>query len=462
MEITKSIVGEKSKYIKESREKAVFYICSVLYIFAYYVLPPYFGLPTPGFDMTAFRIMTLAMLLLIFADHKRSKDFIQLIKEEKMTLFIACYIFVLTYTMVFRADFNCFFNPFIELLQLYILIYAIRDCIGVDKVVNMIIAYIYLLVILGVIEAVTHYSPFLLLQTIERASLYSGAFVRNGSYRIMSNGGHALGYGLLLITAIPFAGVDVEKNEYNIFKRPLLLIGVILNVFMTGSRSSLGIMMMELGLMFILTEKKYIKINIVFVLIFLFIFTAVVFATKSTSFGRYVLLQITSLIDTFFGTSFSLKYGAELQGLLSSSEYRDHIWRIFLLDWLNPILGQGKKRGFMSLLDDGSVISSIDNFYVYHYVMYAYPGLIAYAIFLLQMLLRMISALFKKRSAIVKMVLIGTIGYYIHLSVVDSLMTLKYQYALFAIFVCLNLSEEKNMSNNSYFGKRKSVYIKND
>ncbi|WP_292144141.1 O-antigen ligase family protein [Butyrivibrio sp.] len=276
----------------------------------------------------------------------------------------------------------------------------------------------------------------------------------------MSNAGHSLGYGLFLVTAMPFAGIDLEANEYNIFKRPLLLIGTIINIFLTGSRSSLGIMVLEFALMFIFTEKKYIKMNIVSLVVFSSLFMAVVFATQSTSFGKYIMLQITLLIDTLFDTTFSIKYGADLTNMKGSSNYRRHIWRIFFLKWLNPILGQGKKRGFMSVLDDGSVIRSIDNFYVYHYVMYAYPGLISYCLFLISMGLRMIIEFFRSKSALVKMVLIGTIGYYIHLSVVDALMTLKYQYVLFAIFICLDLPKNEKNLTSSYFGKKKSVYIK--
>ncbi|MBE5837294.1 MAG: hypothetical protein E7303_05050 [Butyrivibrio sp.] len=459
MEVSLGLKKGKSKYIKE-RETKLFYRSSVLFIFALYVLPPYFGIRLPGFDMTALRFMTLVILLLIFADHKRANDFLELIKEEKITPFLLFYIFVLGYTMVFRADFNCFFNPFIEILQLYLLIYVIRESVGVNKTVKMLIAYLYLFVVLGIVEAVTQFSPFLLLQTIHRGTLYSGSFVRNGSYRIMSNAGHSLGYGLFLVTAMPFAGIDLEANEYNIFKRPLLLIGTIINIFLTGSRSSLGIMVLEFALMFIFTEKKYIKMNIVSLVVFSSLFMAVVFATQSTSFGKYIMLQITLLIDTLFDTTFSIKYGADLTNMKGSSNYRRHIWRIFFLKWLNPILGQGKKRGFMSVLDDGSVIRSIDNFYVYHYVMYAYPGLISYCLFLISMGLRMIIEFFRSKSALVKMVLIGTIGYYIHLSVVDALMTLKYQYVLFAIFICLDLPKNEKNLTSSYFGKKKSVYIK--
>lgn len=449
----------KSKYIKEPRINRIFYRCSILYIFALYVLPPYFGIPTPGFDLTALRIMTLVLMFFIFEDPIRVRAFIQMIKNEKVTPILAFFIFVLFYTMVLRADFNAFFNPFMELFQMYLLMYIIRDCVGINKTIKLVIGFIYLLIILGFVEAVIKVSPFVVLNTINKGTLYSGAFVRNGSYRIMSNGAHALGYGLLLVTAVPFAGIDIEKNEYNIFKRPFFLIGIIINVFLTGSRSSLGVMFVQLVFMFLLTEKKYIKANCVYLLLFCVALTLAVVATQSTPMGKYVMLQITSLIDTLFGTSFSLKYGADLTNLNSSSDYRGHLWRILLLDWLNPLVGRGSKSSFMTMLDDGSVVHSVDNNYVVMYIRYAYPGLISFCLYFIYMIVSMLIKLIKTKSAVVKMVLIGSVGYAVHLYVVEALMTLKYVYILFAIFMCLNLPEKEEVKS-LYFGKRYSVYVK--
>ena len=458
-EFTKNVVKEKSKYIKEPREKKVFYWCSVLYIFALYVLPPYFGLPTPGFDLTALRIMTVALFIMIFSDHDRSRDFLQMFKTEKITPVLLFYCFVLFYTMVYRRDFNSFFNPFLELVQMYLLIYVVRDCIGVDKTLKMIIGFIYILVVLGFVEAALQFSPFSLLNTLDKGTLYSGAFIRNGNYRIMSNCPHSLGYGLLLMTAIPFAGMDVEKHEYNFFKRPILLLGIIGNVFLTGSRSSLGVLCVELFLMFFLSDKKYLKLNIIILFLLLIAFIVIVFCTQSTSFGRYILLQITSLIDTVFGTTFSLKYGAELDLLMGSSSYRNVLWKMFTVSWLNPIMGRGKNGTFTCIID-GQFVGSIDNFYVVEYISYAYPGLISYVMFFLIMLVGMIKSMFKTKSAIARMLFIGTVGYYIHLSIADALMTLKYVYVLFALFLCMDAPQVKSLEFNRYFGKRSSVYVR--
>ena len=72
----------------------------------------------------------------------------------------------------------------------------------------------------------------------------------------------------------------------------------------------------------------------------------------------------------------------------SSSDYRDQLKYIFTIDWLNPMLGIGRKRSFASEIN-GSFIQSIDNFYIAEYVRYAYPGLAAYVLILLYYLYKM-------------------------------------------------------------------------
>lgn len=106
--------------------------CSVV-LFTLYVLPQYFGLPFPLFDLTALRIMIVAVLLLMLAEPERIRGFVLLVVEEPCTKVLLPYFMVIGYTMVLRADVNAFLNPFIELLTFYLLIYLIRNTLGVEK-----------------------------------------------------------------------------------------------------------------------------------------------------------------------------------------------------------------------------------------------------------------------------------------------------------------------------------------
>ncbi len=446
-----------SKYLKPPRERLVFYRCAIGYIFMLYVMPQYFGIPNPIFDLTVVRISIVVLLVFIFFDYDRSKTFVNIIAKEKMSWALLPYMFVLLYTMVLRADINALLNPLIELLEMYLLIYIIKDCIGVDKVIKIIIAFIYLLIILGFVESFTKVSPFSYLVTID--GIYTGRYIRGGHYRVMSSCIHSLGYGLLLMTAMPFAGYDVEKKEFNIFRRPLLLIGIIINIFNTGSRSSLGVMFLILALMLFLSDKKYFKNNILITCVAVVLFAAVTFSLQSTSIGKYILLQLTSLVDSLFDTQFSVKYGANYEQLVQSKAYRELLKEIFHVEWLNPFLGIGRKRAFTSLVN-GKAVLSIDNFYIAEFVRYAYPGMWAYIFFLVYMGIRMLIDLYKTRSPVIKVMFIGAIGYCVHLYIADSLQTLKYLYVLFAIYICCDKSPYVPESKGRYFEKRKSKYVK--
>ena len=453
----KAIEKSTSKYLKAPRERTLFYRCAILYIFALYVLPQYFGIPFPIFDFTAVRITIVILLLFIVFDYDRTNMFVNIIKNEPMSRVLLSYIIVLLYTMVLRTDINAFLNPIIEILELYLLIYVIKDCIGVDKLVELIIGFCYLLVILGLVEAVIKVSPFSYLETIK--GIYTGRFIRAGHYRIMSSANHSLGYGLMLMTMLPFAGYDVEKKEFRIFRRPLLLVGLLINVFLTGSRSSLGIMFFALAMMIAMTDAKYLRESVVITILLILGFVALCIVLQPTSFGRYIMLQLTSLIDSLFGTSISVKYGADIVHLKQSANYRHFLKEIFKIDWLNPLLGKGRQGSFSCEID-GYVIRSIDNFYIAEYVRYAYPGMLSYIAFLAFFGIKMLIDIYKTKSSLIKVLFIGSVSYCAHLYIADSLQTLKYLYFLFAIYICCEKKAYVKIGNNEYFGKKKLRYIK--
>jgi len=430
-----------SKYLKEPRENKIFKRVSVLYLFAYYILPPYFGIPAPGFDLTGLRIMLIIAALMIVSDFDRYTFFVNMVRKEKITYFFLPYMFVIAYTMVLRIDFNAFLNPFLEIVEMFLLIYMIRESLGVDETVRLVIFFIWILAILGIEEGITTVSPFSYLKNLD--GIYAGRYIRAGNYRTMSNCAHSLGFGLLLSTMLPFAGYDIEKKELNVFKRPVLLALLMVNVFLNGSRSTLGISFAEVAVMFVLSDRKYLKKNVLLVSI-----VAVI--------GAGLLV----VIDTIFGTSYSVKYGANLTLLSSSSAYRDQLKGIFGVTWLNPLLGIGRKRNFMGMVN-GNRIISIDSFYIAEYVRYAYPGMISYIFMLACTGFIMLKDMIKTRSALIRVLLISSVMYCIDLYVIDSLMTLKYLYLNIAIFVCLETTPYVTKEDTcKYLVKRKSAYVR--
>lgn len=447
-----------SKYLKTPRESLLFKRVSALYLFAYYILPPYLGIPTPGFDLTVLRIMFIIAALMTFCNYKRYSSFFELVKNTKVIYVLAPYVFVTFYTTLFRIDITAFLNPFLEIVEFVLLIYMIKESLGLKETIRLVLVFIWILAILGIEEGIVGVSPFSYYRPLK--GLYSGRYIRGGSYRIMSNCGHALGYGLVLITMIPFSGYDYEKNEFNIFRRPILLILLMVNVFLNGSRSTLGLSFAEIGAMFIFSDKKYLKKNLLFVSVFAVFFGAFLVGGQGTPLGRYMMLQITTVIDTLFGTQLSVKYGANIALLRSSSSYRDQLKGIFGVKWLNPVLGIGRRQKFRAMVN-GHKINSVDSYYIAEYVRYAYPGMLSYIFFLVYTGINMLRDAFKSRSALLRVIIISSVAYCIDLYVIDSLMTLKYLYLNVAIYLSMEIVPyipDKNPSK--YIGKRKSKYAK--
>ena len=176
--------------------------------------------------------------------------------------------------------------------------------------------------------------------------------------------------------------------------------------------------------------------------------------TKNTKIGSYVLLQITSVVDQIFGTNYSSLYGANVDLLEASSDYRDQLPYIFTLSYLNPFFGQGRKFRFIDEIN-GVLIKSIDNYYVAEYIRYAYPGLISFILFTFYTTIVICKYGFKKESALCKCLGVGCICYLSMLYTVESLATLKFLYLLFAL--CVVWIEKNQMED---VDSKKSIYIK--
>lgn len=447
--------GQKkvSKYIKPAREEKVFNWVSVTFLFSLFVMPQYFGLPTPVFDFTLLRMMIVVLVFMIIYDDKRKNIFANYILHSKLTLILIPYIIVISYTMVLRVDINAFLNPFIEIFSLYLLIYIIHEFIGVEKTLKWLLIFIYILAVQGMIEYVIGRSLFSYLETIK--GLYTGQFIRSGNYRIMGPCNHSLGYGLLLMAVTPIACFDYEKEEIDLLRRPVLFLMLAANVFLTGSRSTLSVFIIEAVILFFLSSREKKKKCILIVTLMIIALGGFLVAFSNTGLARYILLQFASIIDSVFGTEYSVMFGGDLSALGSSSNYRDQLIHIFAVDWLNPMIGLGRKRSFSSEVN-GSFIKSIDNFYIAEYVRYAYPGLISYVLFIFYHAVGLLKKMIHTKKSIYKMLFVGVICYLVNLLWVDSLQTLKYLYIHFAIFICLSL-DERNVDEKM---KNKSKYIK--
>jgi len=442
-----------SKYIKESDYEKSVKGLALLFLIALFIMPQYTGIPTPVFDFTVLRIFLVLFILLIFGDRDKKNQFMDLVFRSKFTFFLIPYLIVVSYTMLFRADINAFLNPFLELVALYVVVYIFKHVYTFEEAWNIIKAFVYVMTVLGIIEYVMGETPFVHIKTI--SGIYTGQFIRSGQYRIMSSAVHSLGYGLILITAVPFACFDQKKKEIDIYAQPVLLILVVVNVFLTGSRSTLSVLILELFIVVLVSEKVNKKKFLITFLIIVSLLAGFLVVFHNSSFGRYVLLQITSIIDELFGTSYSVQYGANVNALSSSSNYREQLKEIYKLKWLNPVLGIGRKRSFSAAIN-GSYIHSVDDFYAAEYIRYAYTGLFAFVLFILYFIFGLLKNTLKKNRLSV-ILLVGVGCYMLNLKWVDSLQTLKYLYILLAFYLAY---VDKSEIVRAKKDKRESKYIK--
>lgn len=370
---------KNSQYCKKEQQTSMYGI-SVTFLFTLFVMPQYFGLPTPAFDLTFLRIMIVILVLAMLNKNERKQNFLDVLRDFKLGRFLIPYLIVITYTMVLRADINAFLNPFIEIVSFFLLIYVMKYEVGPVKTFQILRVFMYILAILGIIEFVIGRSPFSFLETIK--GIYTGRFVRNGHYRIMGPAIHSLGYGLMLMCMIPFVCYDEKKEEISLFHRPVLLCLLFLNILLTGSRSTLAVFALEIVLVIFVSSKQVLKRTFLLLIVFVLGVILLELLIYNTSIGQYVMLQFTCVLDEVFGTSYSVAYGADPNALGSSSNYRDQLKYIFQLDWMNPFLGIGRKRSFSAEIN-GSYVRSVDDFYIAEFIRYAYPGLISYALWLI-------------------------------------------------------------------------------
>lgn len=427
---------KESKYISRKREKSVFQFMAVAFLVAQIVMPAYFGVPVPGFDLTAVRMLIIVLLILIGSDKDKLYDFLGLVKRNTLSLVLLPELFVMVYTTVLRTDFKSFLNPFIEFLTLYLTVYVISRYFGLEKALVIIIACYYLFAVEGIIEYFRGESLFKLIRTLKSAKLAGGNFIRGGHYRIMGPAAHAIGYGLMINIGLPLTALDVKRQKLYLFKRPVLFVLLFLNVMFTGSRSAFAMFFAESAGIFLLSERAEKKRTFVTGVLGATVLITLLVALSGTSVGSYFMLQITSVIDEVFGTSISQNYGAELI-IQQSSDYRDYLWYVFKVDWLNPLVGMGRTAGtYFATEINGVALASLDNYYIAEYVRYAYPGMFAMIFLFGYIIYKLTKRVISDKDMYSKACLIGTLGYVVSLYFVDTLGTLKYLYLLLAIFMC--------------------------
>lgn len=428
----------------ELHKLRILYVINAFMLITDFLMPQYFGIHI-GWDITCLRFANIFLCFYALLNTKILTHFWSTIIRCSIFLPSVGYLLVAMYTMVLRVDINAFMLVFLEFLTLFMLIYGIRYVIGCERAFKFIIFCSYFLSVYGLIEYFVGHSLYLqFLRTVPTTVVNQ---YRSGHYRIMGPCGHPLGYGLLLLLFIALASLDFKKDRVNLIKRPVLLVLLLLNVFLTGSRSTLGIAAIEVIVILILSDNVNRKKALLGVSALVALIGVFLLVFYNTSIGQYLMLQITMMIDQVFGTEFSANFGADLTVLENSEGYRKFLPRIFTLDYLNPLVGRGIKRGFGAefVTETGEMvyIKSIDNYYVQQYIKYAYPGLITYCLFIITTVITMVYNIIKYKSGTYKLLLIAVCCYFFNLWYLDALQTLKFIYVIIALFfACVLLRQD--------------------
>lgn len=437
--VSKHITSKQQNTIlsePELRRLKVLFFLNTFLLFTDYIMPQYFGVHI-GYDITCTRLANILIVIYMILNPKIFTHFCKTITECVLTIPLVAYLFVAGYTMVFRTDLNAFFLVFLETITLYMLIYGIRYVIGYKRAVKWSIWCAYFLGAFSIVEFV--YGKSLFLQFFKTVYTPVVNVYRSGHFRVMGPCGHPLGYGLLLLLLIALASIDLDKDEIYVFKRPVLMCLLFVNVFLTGSRSTLGIAALELVILIMFSGRTNMKKSLLVLFGLITVIGIFLLLFYKTSIGQYMMMQITSVIDQVFGTSYAGNFGADTTTLENSEEYRKYLPRIFTLDWLNPLVGRGVSRSFGAEFD-GVYIISIDNYYVQQYIKYAYPGLISYAIFIIMTVVVMIKGAVKYKSGICKITAIASVCYFFNLWWLDALQTIKFEYIIIAIFYAFHFA----------------------
>ena len=413
----------------------------LVFLFAVFALPQYFGIPLPGFALTAQRIMLICLFLAIFASKERRDSFFISNTGSMGGPAVICslFIFVSLVTAILQSDPKSFLNFFADaflpmLLMAYMAakVFTLKELLGFFKVTLIVVCITCYLDSL-----VLHKNPYSFIHTI--ASISGGSTWRAASYRVAAMASHPIGLGMYFILMTPLLCIDCDKRSVNIAKNWGTLLLVCGAVLLTGSRMPQALFALELLVLFLLTERSVKRVIIPYMLVFgaLVVLIVVLFHDES-HIRRYVILNLYQVVDSIFGTQLVLDEFGYWQWVYmnSSTDYRDLLPLILFSDDFDPLLGQGVtsvNTDNLSVTVNGRNILSVDNFYVLQYMQFAWPGLVSMVGIFVYMAARCLVGAVERRSVVCKLLLLSFLLYFVNLWFVADLGTFKYAFSLFGL-----------------------------
>lgn len=412
------------------------------FLFSLFVLPPYFGVRLGFFDLTVFRFFEVLLLLLIWKKKSRRQEFIRMALDCPHTLFIAAYMFVIVYTNLYHPALNEIFYWLMNgVFVFYIVVYLVSTEYGVEGFLRKVHIYTWIITLVSPLELLIKKPPFSFLDTLHKSSHN----IRFGVVRIMGNCTTTNGYAMLLCLLLPIICYDYRRRRIDIVENRWLVVLIMVNILLTGSRVSIGMAIFCLVLCLFAQDKHRLLKFLVIGAVVIPVGIGLIYIFREASFVKSLLLSAATMIDEIFKTSLSVSLGADANVLYNSSHYRDLLVSgTFGSNWLNPLLGRGGGYN-VAMYIEGYSIYSVDNFYVGQYIYYAYPGVVTWLVMSASFLVSALWNFFISREYLLWALSVGTVGYFISLWYLDQLGTFPIMLAFFGLTycVCRNLKEQR-------------------
>ncbi|MED1471933.1 O-antigen ligase family protein [Bacillus salipaludis] len=436
-------------------------------------LPPYFAVQIGTLPViTAFRALLLIFIIDQLIIKKRLPELLYTIRNDKLTPIIFIYsggVMIPGFVqLVSQNDKTAFIGSLAIIIEKVLLYYLVAINVklevkthGKDKVLNKLLHYLcasaFVLAIFGIIEYSTSFNVFNLLEIspVEGISSNASTYIRQGHLRVSTSFLHSLAYGLYLLLMIPIAYYQANvykknKNKFSFYS--ILFLLLIINLFLTYSRSTLLTLFAVSFVIFFIFSNLKRKIIIFYSAFFLF-FPVAAFSLTSVADDIPVISTIgantKALSDTFFGTHLVKDFGKNSEpfsyrNLLINYAFKEQ-------ESFENIFGKGigfiRKEPLVFNIPElnpyGPTIStSVDNYYVNVKLELGWIGFTTTLLFLVVVLF----SIFKHRKSnnFNRILLVSFSGYLFELTMVGDLYTMQYFWILLAVASGFNSFKDKN------------------
>lgn len=275
----------------------------------------------------------ICILLSIFSNRDRADDFASSITGRMIgpIAVVAPFLFIALATALLCDDPNSFFNFFVDaFMPMLLMMYMTARVIAIEDMLKFLkIALIVVCISCYLDALVLHWNPYNLLHTI--SSVSGGSAFRAGAYRVAAMTSHPIALGIYFVLMTPLMCIDVEKERINVAKNWGLILMICGAVLLCGSRMPQVTFILEIIILFILTDKEEKRILVPYVLVFGTIAVSlIVLFHDEPHIRRYVILNVYQLIDSIFGTQLVLdEFGYWQWAYIQSWDYRNLLPLLF-------------------------------------------------------------------------------------------------------------------------------------